>query len=108
MSTDPEAARWREIAFSYEDMRAFLSVAALSYEEADQQIAFGSAAHRCFCTGFYVFAWAIKEELAPAFAEELLNLAVRVEAQRLTPTVYQWDSNAEEARRILSERFSEG
>ena len=98
---------WNEVAFSYKQIEDFLSIVALAHYEARKLLPFGSVPYKCFCTGFYFFAWGIKEELAPAVAEELLNLAVRVEALALHPSDAIWDQNAGEARRLLT-RYFEG
>jgi len=96
---------WNEVAFSYKQIEDFLSVVALPHYEATKVLPFGSVPYKCFCTGFYFFAWGIKEELAPALAEELLNLAVRVETLALSPSGTVWDQNAQEAHRLLTRYF---
>ena len=98
---------WNEVAFSYEQIEDFLSIVALPYYQARKLWPFGSVPYKCFCKGFYFFAWGIKEELAPALSEELLNLAVRVEALALHPSDAMWDQNAEEARRLLTRYFED-
>ncbi len=95
---------WNEVAFSHAQIDEFLSLVALPHHEATKCLPFGSAAYRCFCTGFYFFVWAIRQELSPEMADRLLTLAVRVEALALHPSNAQWDQNAEEARSLLAHR----
>ena len=96
---------WREHAFSYKQIVGFLSVVALPHYEVQAALPFGSVFHKCFCTGFYFFYWGIKHELATPLADELLDLAVRVEALAQNPSEAVWNQNSDEARRLLTEYF---
>ena len=95
---------WNEIAFSHTQIDDFLSVVALPHHEAAKCLPSGSMVYRCFCTGFYFFALAIREELPPETADRLLTLAVRVEALALHPSDAQWEQNAQDARSLLAHR----
>jgi len=101
----PTYETWREIAFSHRQIQEFLSIIALPHYEAGKVLPPGSSLRRCFCTGFYFFCRSIQAELAPALAEALLNLAVRVE---YSCTASVWDQNAEAARHLLADYFNEG
>ncbi len=95
----PDYETWREVAFSHQQIQDFLSILALPHYEAEKVLPIGSELRRCFGIGFYFFCRGIRDSLPPDFAEDLLNLAIRVEHSSLGSI---WDQNAERARQLLA------
>lgn len=98
-TADPDD--WRAIAFSHQQIKDFLEIAALPEATAREIFGGRSAQLRCFGTGFYFFSRAIESELNPQLANDLSSLAVRVEQFCLNDTLGSWTQNAAEASRLL-------
>jgi hypothetical protein len=103
--------RWhrRQIAFSYRQIAAFVSIFAMDQRDADRMFTLGSAFHNCLASGFYFFAISVKDELNPDLAEGLLDLAIRAEAaSHLDVTgneamFAKWERNAIDAKELQEE-----
>lgn len=98
---------WREVAFSYDQIRDFVSILAMPQYEIKRTLPFGSEIQKCFCIGFYYFVNAIKEELNDQLAKDLLDLAVRTEQASKEDMAFDlWDQNADTANMIMERYFS--
>jgi len=95
------------VRLSYKQIAGFLSIVAFPHYKVKAALPFDSVFYRCFCTGFYFFCWGVKHELAPSLADELLDLAVRVEALAQHPSEVVWGQNGDEAKRLLAKFFGD-